>query len=122
MELSGEPGYAQSRLTQEHHCFECLRSAGRKVRTLCLRGNEAVELGDSDGRAPGRLGFRIVVRKGFRHIAPIDEGGVAIAAIQGLNQKVDELKSELSRRGAENAELKQRLEVLEQAIRKGRAN
>lgn len=53
-----------------------------------------------------------------RHIAPIDEGGVAIAAIQGLNQKVDELKTELSRRNLENAELKQRLDALEKAVRR----
>jgi hypothetical protein len=48
-----------------------------------------------------------------KHIAPIDEGGVALAAIQGLNQK---LTDELKRRDAENAELKQRLEKLEQVM------
>jgi hypothetical protein len=51
-----------------------------------------------------------------KHIAPIDEGGVALAAIQGLNQKVDELKTELNRRDAENRQLKQRLEKLEQMM------
>jgi trimeric autotransporter adhesin len=53
-----------------------------------------------------------------KHIAPIDEGGVAFAAIQGLNQKVEELKADLNDREAENAELKQRLEKLEQIILK----
>jgi hypothetical protein len=44
-------------------------------------------------------------------ITTVDADGVALAAIQGLNQKLtDELKS----RDAENAELKQRLEILEQ--------
>jgi predicted nuclease with TOPRIM domain len=38
---------------------------------------------------------------------------VALAAIQGLNQKLTE---ELKRRDAENTELKQRLEKLEQRI------
>jgi len=44
-----------------------------------------------------------------KHIAPIDEGGVALAAIQGLNQKLEQKETEL-------AELKARLEKLEQLI------
>jgi len=51
-----------------------------------------------------------------KHIATVDEGGVALAAIQGLNQELGELKTELNRRDAENAELKQRLEKLEQRL------
>jgi len=42
-----------------------------------------------------------------RHIAPIDEGGVALAAIQGLNQKLEQKETEIT-------ELKARLERLEQ--------
>ena len=42
-------------------------------------------------------------------IATVDADGVALAAIQGLNQKLEEQK-------AENAELKARLEKLEQLI------
>jgi len=41
-----------------------------------------------------------------KHIAPIDEGGVALAAIQGLNQKLE----------TENAELNARLDRLEKLI------
>lgn len=55
-----------------------------------------------------------------KHIATVDEGGVALAAIQGLNQK---LEQELKRRDAENAELKaqndslaKRLEKIEQLM------
>ncbi|HWD93236.1 MAG TPA: tail fiber domain-containing protein [Verrucomicrobiae bacterium] len=48
-----------------------------------------------------------------KHIAPIDEGGVALAAIQGLNQKLQE---ELKRRDLENAELKKNNEALEKRI------
>ena len=44
-----------------------------------------------------------------KHITTIDADGVALAAIQGLNQKVEEQR-------AENAELKQRLEKLERLI------
>ena len=44
-----------------------------------------------------------------KHIAPIDEGGVALAAIQGLNQKVNEKDAEIQ-------ELKQRLEALEKIV------
>lgn len=51
-------------------------------------------------------------------ITSIDADGVALAAIQGLNQKMEELKSELNRRDAENAELKERLAGLEQLVGK----
>lgn len=47
-------------------------------------------------------------------IGAVDESGVALAAIQGLNQRIEELKGELTRRDTENAELLQRLEKLEQ--------
>jgi hypothetical protein len=45
-----------------------------------------------------------------KHISVVDEGGVALAAIQGLNQQVKELK-------IENDELKQRLAALEKLVR-----
>jgi hypothetical protein len=48
-----------------------------------------------------------------KHISTVDADGVALAAIQGLNQKLTE---ELKRRDAENAELKQRLDTLEKTI------
>jgi hypothetical protein len=51
-----------------------------------------------------------------KHITTVDEGGVALAAIQGLNQKVEELKAELNHKDVENAELKQRLEALEKIV------
>ncbi|MDB6108457.1 MAG: hypothetical protein JWR69_207, partial [Pedosphaera sp.] len=44
-----------------------------------------------------------------KHIAPIDEGGVALAAIQGLNQKLNEKDAQLQA-------LAQRLEKLEQLL------
>jgi hypothetical protein len=56
------------------------------------------------------------VGSGSTGIATVDADGVALAAIQGLNQKVDELNTELNRRDAANAELKQRLEALEAAL------
>jgi hypothetical protein len=55
-------------------------------------------------------------------IATIDADGVALAAIQGLNQKLEQreasLRQELKRRDAENAKLKQRLAVLEELVSK----
>ena len=50
-----------------------------------------------------------------KHIATVDADGVALAAIQGLNQKLEEQR-------AENAELKQRLEALEKFIRSQKSN
>jgi hypothetical protein len=55
-----------------------------------------------------------------KSIGTVDEEGVALAAIQGLNQKVDlenaALRAELRKRDAENETLKQRLEKLERLI------
>jgi hypothetical protein len=48
-----------------------------------------------------------------KHIATVDADGVALAAIQGLNQKLTE---ELNRRDAENAELKQQLGELKRLV------
>jgi hypothetical protein len=44
-----------------------------------------------------------------KHITTVDEGGVALAAIQGLNQKLEETR-------AENAALKQQLAELKQLV------
>lgn len=44
-----------------------------------------------------------------RHISVVDEGGVALAAIQGLNQKLEQKEKEI-------VELKQQLEKLEQEM------
>jgi trimeric autotransporter adhesin len=59
-------------------------------------------------------------------IATVDESGVALAAIQGLNEKVEvrSQKSEvrIQTLEAENAELKQRLEALEKIIRNQKSN
>ena len=67
-----------------------------------------------------------------KHIAPIDEGGVALAAIQGLNQKlevaiqglnqqVEDLQGQLDRRNAENSELKGELRALKELVESERA-
>ena len=48
-----------------------------------------------------------------RHISTVDEGGVALAAIQGLNQKLEEQAKE---KDAEIADLKTRLETLERIV------
>jgi hypothetical protein len=48
-----------------------------------------------------------------KHIAPIDEGGVAFAAIQGLNEK---LSQKLEQKETEITELKARLEKLERIV------
>jgi hypothetical protein len=48
-------------------------------------------------------------------ISTVDEGGVALAAIQGLNEKLEEAR-------AENAELKKRLEALEKIVLNQKSN
>lgn len=54
-----------------------------------------------------------------KHIATVDEGGVALAAIQGLDAKVNDRVKALE---AENADLKARLEKLEQIINARKGN
>ena len=49
-----------------------------------------------------------------KHIATVDADGVALAAVQGLNQRLTE---ELARRDAENADLKQELSELKKVVR-----
>jgi hypothetical protein len=49
-------------------------------------------------------------------IGTVDEGGVALAAIQGLNQKLEDQRDELRARQAEIAELKSRVAQLERLI------
>ena len=55
-----------------------------------------------------------------RHIGDVDEGGVALAAIQGLNQKVqDESQAkdgEINHLKQQNEVLAQRLQALEQMV------
>jgi peptidoglycan hydrolase CwlO-like protein len=53
-----------------------------------------------------------------KHIATVDSDGVALAAIQALNRKVDDLKSELQRRDAENEELRRAIEELKAVVKK----
>src|SRR5262249_18995278 len=59
------------------------------------------------------------IGKDDKGIAPIDEGGVALAAIQGLNQK---LNQKLQQKETEITELKQRLERLEQFVTQKQGN
>jgi uncharacterized coiled-coil protein SlyX len=51
-----------------------------------------------------------------KHIAALDSSGVALAAIQGLNEVVKEQQAELKQKEAEIRSLQKRLEVLERAI------
>jgi hypothetical protein len=55
-------------------------------------------------------------------ISTLEFDGVELAAIQGLNERVQELKNELERRDAENADLKSRLSALEEVVSKLKGN
>jgi Chaperone of endosialidase len=52
----------------------------------------------------------------------VDEEGVALTAIQALNEKIKEQKVELEQKQAEITELKQRLEKVEQFIKNGKSD
>lgn len=49
-------------------------------------------------------------------ISTVDEGGVALAAIQGLNQKLDEKDAEIERLKSQNEMLEKRLDKLERVV------
>ena len=55
-----------------------------------------------------------------RHIATVDADGVALAAIQGLNEKVEgqsqHAKQQIAQLQTENADLRTRLEKLERLL------
>ncbi len=51
-----------------------------------------------------------------KSICVVDEGGVALAAIQGLNQKVDEKEGRIQEQAAEIQELKQSVAELKQLV------
>ncbi|HXT11888.1 MAG TPA: tail fiber domain-containing protein [Candidatus Angelobacter sp.] len=52
-----------------------------------------------------------------KHISVVDEGGVALAAIQGLNQKLNEKDAEIQKLKTENETLAARLNDLEAAVK-----
>jgi hypothetical protein len=54
-----------------------------------------------------------------KHIATVDADGVALAAIQGLNQKVEEQAREIKVKDQKLSELEKRLAALEQILQAG---
>ena len=52
-----------------------------------------------------------------RHISELDESGVALAAIQALNQKLDDKSSEIQQLKQQNEMLQKRLDNLEQTLK-----
>ena len=52
-----------------------------------------------------------------KHITVVDESGVALAAIQGLNQKLEDQKAENARLKEQNDKLAQRLNDLEAVVK-----
>ncbi len=55
-----------------------------------------------------------------KHISVVDEGGVALAAMQGLNQKLDEKGLEIQTLKHQNDLLGQRLNDLEASVKQFR--
>ena len=53
-----------------------------------------------------------------KHIATVDADGVALAAIQGLNQKVEEQGAAMKSKDVRIAELEQRLSAIETLLKK----
>jgi hypothetical protein len=51
-----------------------------------------------------------------KHISTVDADGVALAAIQGLNEKVEEQRAELKQKQTEISELKESVAVLQALV------
>jgi hypothetical protein len=51
-----------------------------------------------------------------KSIATVDADGVALSAIQGLNQKLEETRAGLRQRELENAELRRQLSELREIV------
>lgn len=103
------------RKAKEHFAPVDARQVLDKVDTLPItewnykRGDTSRHIG------PMAQDFKAAFNLGIddKRIATVDEGGVALAAIQGLNKK---LESELKTRDAEIADLKTRLDKLERMM------
>ena len=52
-----------------------------------------------------------------KHISVVDENGVALAAIQGLNQKLEETRAENAELKQQNDSLAERLDQLEAMVK-----
>jgi hypothetical protein len=99
-----------------------------KVATLPITKWNFKEMKDGEHLGPMAQDFYAAFGLGGsdKTITTSDEGGVALAAIQGLNQKLEEreavLRTELTLKEKEIAALKQRLDALEEIIRRQPAN
>ena len=51
-----------------------------------------------------------------KHIAPMHEGGIALAAIQGLDRKVDAKDAQIERQAVEIEELREQVKALGQLV------
>jgi hypothetical protein len=51
-----------------------------------------------------------------KHISTVDEGGVALAAIQGLNQKLNQKDAEIAALKQQNEAMEQKLDALEKLV------
>lgn len=93
----------------------CTREVLEKVAALPITRWNYKEDKDSKHLGPMAQDFFAAFSIGpdDKHITTVDEAGVALAAIQGLNQKLTE---ELKRRDGESAELRSRLEQLEHIL------
>jgi len=75
-------------------------TANRHIGPMAQDFHAAFDLGDDD-----------------KHITTVDEEGVALAAIQGLNQKVEEKEKRIQEQAAEIADLKQQISRLSQMMK-----
>ena len=96
---------------KEHFARICARDVLDKVAALPISRWDFISDPATQHLGPMAQDFHAAFGLGTddKHIATVDADGVALAAIQGLNQKLEEQR-------AENADLKQRLEKLEQLV------
>ena len=123
IKASGEVTCVAVNITSDRNAKEQFKPVNardvlEKVARLPISEWQYKTVGDARHFGPMAQDFReaFALGRDEKHITSVDADGVALAAIQGLNEKVVEKDAELARLKAENQTLAERLATIERAL------
>lgn len=123
LEVGGEITCVAVNITSDRNAKEQIKPVNSrevlaKVAALPITEWQYKAQGDARHIGPMAQDFReaFALGRDEKHITSVDADGVALAAIQGLNEIVQEKKAELGRLKAENRSLAERLAAIERAL------
>ena len=123
LDVSGEVTCVAVNITSDRNAKEQFKPVNardvlEKVARLPISEWQYKTAGDARHIGPMAQDFRdaFALGRDEKHITSVDADGVALAAIQGLNEKVVEKDAELARLKAENHSLAERLAAIERAL------